>query len=525
MEENRALSTLEGLGVLVCRSCQYGVRREVLRTHFRTKHQYTPQQTRTILDYSWKISPDIARPSLPALPPGTVPYPELTLFDDGLLCTKQSQCRYICRTKDSMKEHLRKEHQWTLRARQGRPQKNSGQPDLPWKPVACQRIFVTGAGSNYFEVRTINPQEDLDLDPDPQKSIWDQIEELRSDHQLRTPNIIYPAEDGEISPWLRRTGWTKYLLGFDRAELRASMDEPDARDYPIESRIWMAVRSLLEVCEDTVAKTNIFIRIQIMQTDLGKRVLRPMESYFRAGELHQASRWWQQILLFFVRYIQPHDWQSPTINLNEVQRTLLDRISIEAERETELEPTSPSASNSPYDDQDRAIIQLSILQMACLCFCISLLDDKVRTNEHDVPLIAALAVLGIEGDGWKDTNQYPSLLSAVIKTSRYLVVRHAVEQAEEGKNQEDGTILDFTARTVERGMIRGTFSPMEWMLDLRSYGMKIAFTTTQPGSVDWAGDRLLYREIRFDMSEFRTFVQNLSYEVQQLLSIELLFYP
>jgi hypothetical protein len=71
--------------------------------------------------------------------------------------------------------------------------------------------------------------------------------------------------------------------------------------------------------------------------------------------------------------------------------------------------------------------KLSRLQKGCLEFCIALLDYQMTRREYDSPFICALAVLGINEDGWKGPEQYPPILSAVIKTARFMVVQQRLE--------------------------------------------------------------------------------------------------
>jgi hypothetical protein len=44
--------------------------------------------------------------------------------------------------------------------------------------------------------------------------------------------------------------------------------------------------------------------------------------------------------------------------------------------------------------------------------------------------VCALAVLGVKEDGWKGPEQYPPILSAVIKVARFIVVQQALELSE-----------------------------------------------------------------------------------------------
>jgi hypothetical protein len=40
---------------------------------------------------------------------------------------------------------------------------------------------------------------------------------------------------------------------------------------------------------------------------------------------------------------------------------------------------------------------------------------------------------------------------------------------------------------MDQFMVRGTHSLMQWMLDLRTYGLKIHYNSTARGHVDWVG--------------------------------------
>ncbi|KAI0603606.1 hypothetical protein TUN205_12188, partial [Pyrenophora tritici-repentis] len=64
--------------------------------------------------------------------------------------------------------------------------------------------------------------------------------------------------------------------------------------------------------------------------------------------------------------------------------------------------------------------------------------------------------------------------------------------------------LQLVQRMMDRFMVRGSHSPMQWMLDLRTYGLKIHYNTTTRGHVEWTnGDELLYKELHFSMAQFR----------------------
>ncbi|KAE8823008.1 hypothetical protein PTNB85_10187 [Pyrenophora teres f. teres] len=169
--------------------------------------------------------------------------------------------------------------------------------------------------------------------------------------------------------------------------------------------------------------------------------------------------------------------------------------------------------------------KLSKIQKACLEFCIVLLNYRITRREYDSPLVCALAVLGVKKDGWKGPEQYPPILSAVIKIARFMVVQKGLEMSgpEEDSGDETDNNLDDSAyesgpsqrrrpkgclqlvqKMMDRFMVRGSYSPMQWMLDLRTYGLKIHYNTTTRGHVEWTnGDELLYKELHFSMAQFR----------------------
>jgi hypothetical protein len=60
-------------------------------------------------------------------------------------------------------------------------------------------------------------------------------------------------------------------------------------------------------------------------------------------------------------------------------------------------------------------------------FCIALLDHQITRREYDSPFVCALAVLGVKEDGWKGPEQYPPILSAVIKIARFMLVQQGLE--------------------------------------------------------------------------------------------------
>ena len=80
---------------------------------------------------------------------------------------------------------------------------------------------------------------------------------------------------------------------------------------------------------------------------------------------------------------------------------------------------------------------------------------------------------------------------------------------------------------MNRYMVRGTHSAMQWMLDwmsdLRAYGLKIHYNTTTEGTIDWVGEQISWKgRVQFTMDQLREMVQSVINEARELLFQELM---
>ncbi len=173
----------------------------------------------------------------------------------------------------------------------------------------------------------------------------------------------------------------------------------------------------------------------------------------------------------------------------------------------------------------------------------------MRTKKYKSFLICALVVLDVIEREFKISQQYISLLLLIIKLSRYFVVRailhdivvnlFALTFFSFANNSNASNVLNdlrflfvFNCKRSfalsclksmsQRFLMRETHSSIEWMLDLRSYEIKIVFNITQDDRMKWNDNLVLYREIQFIMIEFRTWIHDLLHEIQTLCVNELL---
>ncbi|KAH1736623.1 hypothetical protein KXV22_006732 [Aspergillus fumigatus] len=172
-----------------------------------------------------------------------------------------------------------------------------------------------------------------------------------------------------------------------------------------------------------------------------------------------------------------------------------------------------------------------------------------------------MAVLGQGEAGWRDPESYPPILSRVIKQiiqtwvrkdqSAEWVLASADDQLGEinkGYSSDDPPSTPgppssppssihsddpLPAVHIRRSrrpfqeqltwmmhqfMIHGTHSPMETLLDWRTYGSKVHYNHTAPGHVTWIGeDQLLYQQMAFTMGDFQGFIHGLVTAAREIL--------
>ena len=77
---------------------------------------------------------------------------------------------------------------------------------------------------------------------------WERVEK-------QAVSTIQDGERDEVNPWLERTQWLPYLVGMERADLMACIEEPVAEPdprsndeaEPVEAAIWAAMAGLMRL--------------------------------------------------------------------------------------------------------------------------------------------------------------------------------------------------------------------------------------------------------------------------------------
>lgn len=516
------------------------------------------------------------------------PIDGIAVWDDGLKCEwGGGECTHVCRRIDSMKHHWRKGHGFSAGQTRGgsgvlRKEDIERQIAEHCRRVQCQRFFVQKEHSQFFEVRSRNDRARGGSGRETEdRQVWSEVWERASQYYnaIRTDDTIRPGVTDEVNPWLRRTGWVPFLEGCNGRDILQSIREPiiddggdrveegEKRNEKVAATIWQAMGEVASISQSTVSRSGVMLRFEAIRTETNKVSYHPLEPYQDPTQIGRQGRAWQQMMMFFVRTQRQHQWKSPGYRFNQRQKRAFERLIALAQQSADecvdedgSDESSESSDGEDDRDADTCVEQkspttqpMSELQRACLSFCIELLNQTIHNREYDMALVCALAALGVSpsGRGFRGADTYPSILSAIIKVAHFMVIQHAEQLAQPTTNdrfsacsspcgfddsgyeseempsqrrRRGRSSFEWVRKMMDGFMVRGCGSPMQWMLDLRSYGMKIAFNTTSAGHVSWRdGDTLEYKGLKFNMAEFRGMVGKLCQDTRRALLEDLMF--
>lgn len=420
--------------------------------------------------------------------------------------------------------------------------------------------------------------------------LFNHLEEQHQEIFQPADRTIEELELNEATPWLRRTRWSQYLVNQHPEVLQSLIEPPEFDAMDPLSKIHQAMDSMARTAQQIAKHCGHLIRVEVVRTELDQAPHTPLQAYMDTETISSHITPWQQIICFFARTQQPSEPSHPAhphYRFNRRQAKawealwrLASRSSSPDPYESDHEPSSPSDTRKP-------LFHFQPIENACLTFCLELLNQRIGADEYECALVCALAVLGRSRTGWHTPDSFPPILSRIIKLARFMVLGQALwldPHAEQIVQQFSGhptstnfdlasplddpeyqfsyddegyqspsspiapssphsspapllfsqhlysrtgkTFQEWVQLIMKSFMIRGTNTPFQWILDLRTYAMKVSFSTTQPGHIGWIGqDRLLYKQLSFTTGELRSWVHGLVHTVQDLLSSDLLLLP
>uniref|UniRef100_A0A093XKL9 DNA 3'-5' helicase n=1 Tax=Talaromyces marneffei PM1 TaxID=1077442 RepID=A0A093XKL9_TALMA len=431
------------------------------------------------------------------IPMPIAPIPGLIPPRDPTYQCSYPGCHWIGETIRRIHDHCRQEHGWKNPQNRGRPRSKAPskpQPNMPWNIVASQRFIPKGVDPNE------NPSWDA-----AQQAMKQEIIHREQQIDAAERERIRPHESREVNPWVERMGWADHLLEEDRGTLRALLQRPDPEQEPILAEIDERFHRIVMVAQrTTLTRLNIFSRFEMHRKQVDQMPQHPFQARMVAGTIEHVSTG-------DVRF-QFHATQCETIH--QIRQAMSEDESTHSpvHATEEMDPT-----DQPLDAVDRAI----------LTWCIAMLDHRLQGQhgqEFVNGIISGLAAMGIrESGGWETALAFTPKLSAMIKIARMLVAQQAWEESEAHAGLSDcfvalrGMMLRFMT-TMEP-------TPMKWMLDSRTYGMKIRYGTTADGLIEWHGDRITYQHHRFTMDQLRETVHGIINRAWDHLTQDVLLFP
>jgi hypothetical protein len=323
----------------VCRKCRHGVLRSQVKSHLQRAHRVKRKPAEVIAEEvgSWAGLVEYASE---VEVPGQViqPIDQLPVYADGLMCRIEPDgCRQIFRSAEAIRKHWQKAHNWSPAVREGRPsraeqKKIQGRVGKGCKTVHCQRLLVQGQGSQYFQVH--EPGDDSpNVVPVNGEAAWAQVGEQMArvweTVEKRAQNTIQDGERDEVNPWLERTQWLPYLVGMERPDLLACVEEPitdpnprkEEEAEPVEAAIWAAMDGVARFSQTSVVdRIGVFVRLEAIRTEKHQTRFQPLQPYMDKDAIVKHVRPWQQMLMFFARTQKEHTWKSPLYRFTRRQR-------------------------------------------------------------------------------------------------------------------------------------------------------------------------------------------------------------
>ncbi|KAB8277439.1 hypothetical protein BDV30DRAFT_234770 [Aspergillus minisclerotigenes] len=265
--EHPIFQKVDGLPVIICKACEHGVWPNEIVSHLKNHVHRKPHAGAVQVQKAIQQWDGIAQNAQEAIIPDQIdePVPGLPTYPDGLMCRRDYPgCRYIGRSINGMRWHWRKVHGWS-----------------PY-----------GRGGYVLRAQRIQSEAEL------RQSYTVAIEAVRKaveQAQARAGPIVEANDIRDANPWLRMTGWMRYLQDIPFSGLYASVETPlPDSDDPVEQgvrRIWEAIETVIRKNQQTVRHTGRAIRIEAVRSGKGQTPYRPLQAYMDAARPQNCADW------------------------------------------------------------------------------------------------------------------------------------------------------------------------------------------------------------------------------------------
>ncbi|KAK1051294.1 hypothetical protein LTR74_016867 [Friedmanniomyces endolithicus] len=276
--------------VVVCKACRISVWPDHVSGHLTGQQHRISRKDATAISGEVGTWPGVAHNRSEFEVPSVVrqPIAEIPLYTDGLKCTRDpSQCSYTCRGRTSIRNHWREKHRWLIQSgRGGGGQRKKGALQRRFatgaKEVECQRLFL-----QVFEVcRSVDvPSEQAHphTKHGAMRRIWMRANEYAEASEKHKEDAIQPGDTTETTPWIRRTGWDRFLSGCDRSDLLEVIAEPEESDekdhgaaeeseeewdWKVDRALWKTMEELATISQSTVGRSGVMLRMEAVRSEV-----------------------------------------------------------------------------------------------------------------------------------------------------------------------------------------------------------------------------------------------------------------
>lgn len=494
------------LRVLICRPCTIAIPPAQIVTHIKSRHPNVPASRRKDVADAAHTLPDLAwRAAGVRLPkPAEEVVTSLGGVENAFVCTFPA-CWYVCTTLRQIRKHCTDEHGWRGNQRRGGDMKKmDAQPsNRIWKESqSCQRVFRAAGWPAYMVVRT-RPTASQTIGIG-QSVLADRQNYHEKRQALREQAIIRESHRVNADAWLELTAWVPHLLGCSRTVLLGARQLPGAKhehDLNVACKAMRRViRKAFQNCRFEVVGCHTLELIERREIGAPSNE----KPFYARQRVQTIKKYTQKVLHVFCYLWRTHDQTGrPPYKLNALQQATL----------TEIE-------------EGIDVVDALELENHCLAFWIALLDHTLTADEHESGLLSGVAVLGVKpdehGGGWMPAHLFSSTLSALITTSKALVVYYAHCQREQALPAgEDAAPLtselvgEMAARFMTLADFNHKATPMNRLLRLRALARAEGARRNAEGVLSWSGDRLLIDQQSFTLENLRSTVHGL-YETARL---------
>ncbi|KAE8822995.1 hypothetical protein HRS9122_10470 [Pyrenophora teres f. teres] len=505
---------LPELHVIVCQPCATAIPPAQVVTHLKERHPKVAVATRKSLAAIVHALPDLAwSPGDVRVPkPAKEPIAGLQSRGDGLVCLLE-RCWYTCISLQGIQKHCKEEHGWVNQQKRGGDmrQKSKHASNRIWRDgQCCQRLFRAVGWPAYVAVET--SVEAANLEDISQRVKADRQHQREEREAAMAKEKIKEGIRSQADPWLELTGWVPHLQGIPRAALlRAKQPVGGEIDAHGREEVALDDTGLRHVCkamerlirkafDSSQAEVVGRLTLEIIERrEAGAESNeRPFYSRHRVGTIKKYSQKLVSILCYLWRTYD--QIERPPYKLTGRQDALLWSLK-------QIARTADAAQKEQLEER-------------CLRLWMALLDHTLLDDEHQSALLSGVAVLGLKpdhhGSGWVPAHEFSPTLSALITTSKALVVHYARCQREEALQKDADTaptayelVRDMADRFMTLSDFKGTPSPMNRMLRLRTLARSQSRRRNTPGIVSWDRDRLLVDKQSFSLADLRSMVKGL----------------